>query len=50
MLKLVASGTGGSEPPTLFDVPADYTIKDEQGMINEKIMHERKKADEALQK
>jgi hypothetical protein len=36
----------GEQPATLFDVPADYTIKDDSAMINEKLSHERKLLDE----
>jgi hypothetical protein len=35
------------QPSALFDVPSDYTIKDDAGMMNEKLLHERKLLDEA---
>lgn len=35
----------GEQPPTLFEVPADYTLREDQGM--EHMIRTRKKADEA---
>ncbi len=37
----------GEQAPALFDVPSDYTIKDDAAMMNEKLNHERKLLDEA---